>query len=147
MRFLPLFFAIATASFSDCGSRFKIHAYTVDPPGIVGTGQNVTTDATFEIPPGASLTSGRVHIYTTWNHLMATEFSAPLCEYFDCPLLNGTHTWRYRAPFPADVSGRIQTTLRVLNDAGASLLCFRWIAYATGTATNETSWLVRSLYA
>jgi hypothetical protein len=137
--------AAAGATYIDCGSLYRIHAYTVDPPGTVGAGQNVTTDLMFDIPQ--PLERGRVGIYTTWNHLMATEVVASMCDYFDCPLLNGTFTWRYRTQFPADVSGRIQTTVRLLNVVGESLLCLRWTAYATGSASNETSWLVRRLYA
>jgi hypothetical protein len=140
-----LFMAAATATYDDCGSRYHIRSYTVDPPGVVGAGQNVTTDLVFDVPQ--TLERGRVGIYTTWNHLMATEVVAPMCDYFDCPLTNGTRTWRYRAPFPTDVSGRIQTTVRLLSVVGDSLLCLRWTAYATGTASNETSWIVRKLYA
>ena len=137
--------AAAWATYIDCGSLYRIHSYTVDPPGIVGAGQNVTTDLAFDVPQ--TFERGRVGIYTTWNHIMATEVVASMCDYFDCPLTNGTRTWRYRTPFPNDVSGRIQTTVRLLGVAGESLLCLRWTAYATGTASNETSWFVRRLYA
>jgi hypothetical protein len=139
-----MLFAATAATYTDCGSSYRIHAYTVDPPGVVGAGQNVTTDLTFDVPQ--TLEQGRVGIYTTWNHIMATEVVASMCDYFDCPLTNGTQTWRYRTPFPADVSGRIQTTVRLLDVVGESLLCLRWTAYATGTASNETSWFMRRLY-
>ena len=142
---ISLLVAAATATYDNCGSRYHIRSYTVDPPGTVGADQNVTTDLVFDVPQ--TLQNGQVGIHTTWSYIMATEVVASMCDYFVCPLTNGTHTWRYRKSFPADVSGRIQTTVRLLSAVGESLLCLRWTAYATGTASNETSWIVRRLYA
>lgn len=137
--------AMAVASYSDCGGRVTLHSYTVDPPGIVGAGQNVTTEVVFGILDPL-YSEGQVTIHTTWNHIMSSDMTAPMCDYFDCPLMNGTYRWRRQLQFPEDVSGRIQTTVRLLNGVGESVLCLRWIAYATGSPSNETSWLVRRLY-
>lgn len=140
-----LFAATATASYNDCGSRAVVHSFTVDPPGIVGAGQNVTMDVVFGLRDSL-FHDGEVTIHSTWNHLMTSMTTMPMCDHFDCPLLNGTYRWRRQTPFPADVSGRIQTTVRLLNGVGESVLCLQWIAYATGSPSNETSWLVRRLY-
>jgi hypothetical protein len=133
--FLALAARVASATLVDCGSRWPLQFYSVDPPTAVGTGQNVTLSATFRVPDGtAPITRGDLRLRGNALLLFDTETVAPLCDYLLCPLTAGIHTLSWTVPFPEGVYGRVQTTLSFQDK-----LCLRWTAFATGRPSNETN--------
>ncbi len=132
----------AAAALADCGSRWPLQTYSVDPPASVGSGQPVTLTATFTVPDSQPpLSAGNLQLQSTAMLLFSEETQLPLCDYLPCPLKPGTHTLSWSGPFPEGVTGRIQTTLRF-----EDRLCLRWTAHATGRASNETNRFNHWLY-
>ena len=133
--FLALAARAASSTLVDCGSRWPLQAYSVDPPTAVGAGQNVTLSATFRVPAGTPpITTGDLRLRGNALLLFDTDTTVPLCDYLLCPLTAGIHTLSWSAPFPTGVVGRVQTTLQ-FDDK----LCLRWTAHATGSPSNETN--------
>jgi hypothetical protein len=122
----------------------------VDPPAVVGAGQNVTMLATFDVPVGTQLvTDGKIQIYGVASYLFDMEMAYSMCKYLPCPLTAGTYAWSWVEPFPAEISGQIQMTFRVGPEVAGKQkpwLCLRWTAYATGSPSNETNSAIKWLY-
>jgi hypothetical protein len=139
--------AVTTASVTDCGSAWPVRQFTVDPPSVVGTGQNVTMSATFEVPDGTQpITEGEISVRGVVSVLFDMETIYPMCKYLSCPLTAGTYSWSWTSPFPAGPMGRVQVTLRLGGLWKASWLCLRWTAHATGSPSNDTNAAIRWLY-
>lgn len=148
-RLLPFLTTImvTTASVTNCGSIWPVSQFTVDPPAVVGTGQNVTMSATFEVPAGTPpITEGEISVRGVVSVLFEMETIYPMCKYLQCPLTAGTYSWSWTSPFPDGPMGRVQVTLRLGELWKPSWVCLRWTAHATGTPSNETNAAIKWLY-
>ena len=151
---LAFLLAVADASITKCTSALSIHDLNIDPPAIVATNQPVHMQIAFEIPENTYIPQGTVEIATSWNGLALTTERRSLGEYINVPLFAGSHVFKRSFIFPADVFGRISSTIKVYNSSGSgsgsgsgsTLLCAQWIVFATGTNKNETVWPWSALY-
>ena len=146
MSFLILFLLItqSAASVTNCGR--PVLDLFIDPPAIVAAKQPVHMRIAFQIPYYNYVPHGHVEIATSWNGLTLTTERNGLEHYIDLPLFAGKHIFERSFIFPADVWGRVSSTVSVYNSSGAQLLCAQWIVFATGTDKNDTSWPWSTIY-
>ena len=149
---LSAFVAVATASVANCGSSWYVQQFTVDPPATVGSGQNVTMTAIFEIPEGTPpIHDGLITLHGVASFLFDMESQYQMCQYLPCPLTAGTYTWSWKEPFPEGLVGRVLMSFRLdspprMQPYHKSWLCLHWTAFATGRTTNETNSAIKWLY-
>ena len=145
-----LLLPVVAATVSDCGSQWSLRAFSVDPPGIVGAGQNVTFSVTFLVPfvidpyttEAQPFSDGQISIYGALPGIGDIEVTESLCKHLSCPLTAGIYNWSWTSPFPEDMYGRVETRIRlhhVLAPDNRSWVCVRWVAFATGRPSNATS--------
>ena len=147
---LAAFTAVATASVANCGSSWYVQQFTVDPPATVGSGQNVSMTAVFDIPEGMPpIESGIITLHGVASFLFDMEVQHPMCQYLPCPLTAGTYTWSWKEPFPEGLIGRVLMNFQLDSYPQRQQkpwLCLQWAVYATGRTTNETNSAIRWLY-
>ena len=152
MIFLSIFFLLtqfAAASFTNCASNryaLPLNDLFIDPPAIVAAKQPVHMRIAFQIPYYTYVPRGHVEISTSWNGLILTTERHSLGDYIGVPLFSGHHAFERSFTFPADVYGRVSSTINVYNSSGVKLLCAQWIVFATGTDKNETTWPWSAIY-
>ena len=149
--FFNLLLATAAASVTNCVSNryaLPVHELYIDPPAIVAANQPVHMRIAFEVPRHTYVPHGLVEIATSWNGLALTTERRGLGDYINVPLFAGSHVFKRSFVFPADVFGRISSTIKVYNSSGSgsTLLCAQWIVFASGTDKNETVWPWSALY-
>jgi hypothetical protein len=146
---LLLMLTSVVASVTNCASNryaLPVSDLFVDPPAIVAANQPVHMRIAFAIPYYTYVPHGLVEIATSWNGLALTTERRNLGDYIGVPLFAGAHTFTRSFTFPADVFGRISSTINIYNSSGVQLLCAQWIVFATGTSKNETVWPWSALY-
>ena len=143
---LAFLLAVADASVTKCTGALPVQDLNIDPPAIVAAGQPVQMRIAFDVPDYTYVPQGVVEIATSWNGLTLTTERRSLSEYIAVPLFAGSHVFKRSFTFPADVWGRISSTIKVYNSSGSVLICAEWIVFATGTDKNETSWPWMTLY-
>ena len=139
----------AAASFTNCASNryaLPLSDLFIDPPAVVAANQPVRMQIAFQVPYYTYVPHGLVEIATSWNGLALTTERRSLGDYIGVPLFSGAHTFKRSFTFPADVFGRISSTINVYNSSGVQLLCAQWIVFASGTNKNETTWPWSALY-
>ena len=139
----------AAASVTNCASNryaFPVHELYIDPPAVVAALQPVHMRIAFQVPYYTYVPHGHVEIATSWNGLSLTTERQDLGLYVKTPLFAGHRVFERTTVFPADVWGRITSTIHVYNSSGVELLCAQWIVFATGTDKNETSWPWSAIY-
>jgi hypothetical protein len=151
MIFLSTFILLtmAAASVTNCVSNryaFPVHELYIDPPAIVAANQPVHMRVAFQVPYYTYVPHGHVEISTSWNGLILTTERQDLGLFVKTPLFAGHRVFERSTIFPADVFGRISSTISVYNSSGDQLLCAQWIVFATGTDKNETSWPWSAIY-
>jgi len=151
MTILSMFFLLssAVASVTNCASSryaLPVHELYIDPPSIVAANQPVHLRIAFQIPYYNYVPHGHVEIDTNWNGLALTTERQDLGFYVKTPLFAGHRLFERTTNFPANVWGRVSTTINVFNSSGDQLLCAQWIVFATRTDKNETSWPWSALY-
>ena len=138
------------ASVTNCASnRYALPVYElyIDPPADVAANQPVHMRSAFQVPYYNYVPHGYVEIATSWSGLALTTERQDLGFYIKTPLFAGHHVFDRTTVFPADIWGRISSTINVYNSSGDQLLCAQWIVFATGTDKNETSWPWSAIYA
>jgi hypothetical protein len=138
------------ASVMNCASNryaLPVHELYIDPPAVVASNQPVHMRIIFQVPYYNYVPHGHIEISTSWSGIALTTERQDLGLYIKTPLFAGHHTFERSTIFPADVWGRITSTIQVYNSSGAELLCAQWIVFATGTDKNETSWPWSAMYA
>ena len=149
---LAFILAVADASVTKCTSTLPVHDLNIDPPAIVAANQPVHMRIAFKIPGNTYIPHGTVEIATSWNGLALTTERRSLGDYINVPLFAGSHVFKRSFIFPADIWGRVSSTIKVYNSSGSgsgsssTLLCAQWIVFATGTNKNETVWPWSALY-
>jgi alpha-amylase/alpha-mannosidase (GH57 family) len=146
---LLIFLTGVAASFTNCANNryaLPISELFVDPPAIVAANQPVNMRIAFEIPQYTYVPHGLVEIAISWNGLALTTVRQDLSNYFTMPMFAGHHVFERSTFFPADIWGRVDSTINVFNSSGSQLFCAQWIVFATGTDKNETSWPWSALY-
>ena len=152
MTILSAFFLLMTVgeeSVTNCASyrySLPVHELHIDPPAIVAALQPVHMRFAFQIPYYNYVPHGLVEIATSWNGIILTTERRALGDYIHVPLFAGHHTFERSFTFPADVWGRVTSTIQVFNSSGVQLICAQWIVFATGTDKNETSWPWSAIY-
>lgn len=141
-----LILATVSASVTNCASNRYAEELYIDPPAVVAANQPVHMRIAFQIPYYTYVPHGHVEIATSWNGLALTTERQDLGLYVKTPLFAGHHTFERSFTFPADVWGRITSTIQVFNSSGVELLCAQWIVFATGTDKNETVWPWSAIY-
>jgi hypothetical protein len=146
MSFLILLFLLTQAAASVINCGLPVHELYIDPPAIVAANQPVNMRIVFEVPHYTYVPNGLVEISTIWNGVTLTTEHNGLEHYIDLPLFAGHHTFERSFMFPANVWGRVSSTISVYNSSGVQLLCAQWIVFATGTDKNETVWPWTMIY-
>lgn len=151
------FLPFVSATVSDCGSQWSLRAFSADPPGVVGAGQNVTIAFTFQVPfivdphtaVAQTFDDGAVTIQGALPGLGDVAITDSLCKYLTCPLTAGIYNWSWTSRFPEEVLGRVETRIRIhhlLAPRDQSWVCVRWDAYATSVTSNSTNPLLEWLF-
>jgi hypothetical protein len=141
MKFFLFLLASAAATFESCGyGSLSIKYLEADPPDRVAAGQPVTMRFHFTVPQGVWIPSGTLRISTKINMIPVSSWEENLCSYIPCPLLAGEQEVVINQIFPTGVWGRVRADIKAMNGTD-TLLCARWSVWATGRATNESSWL------
>lgn len=139
--------ALAAASFTSCGGSLATTHLYANPPGIVAAEQPVDFRVDFTVPDNRVIQNGTIRFDTSWFGLSTDPITHSLCDYVPCPLTSGSYGVLQSTIFPSGVTGHVKSTMRVFaSDSPEELLCASWVVYATGSATNETSWLIRKMY-
>ena len=141
MKFFLFVIASVAATFESCGNGvLSIKNLEADPPDRVAAGQLVTMRFHFTVPQDLWIPSGTLRISTKINMIPASSWEESLCSYMRCPLRAGDQEVVVKQRFPVAVWGRVRADVKAINASEAPLLCARWSAWATGTATNESRW-------
>jgi hypothetical protein len=123
------FFATTTttiATISNCGtaaSRFQLTALDFQPAA-PAPGDSVFMTVEFQ-NPGSEVTDGKARRTVTLNGLPVVDETVALCgEATTCPLTAGFNNRSAASSWP-DVTGKIVSTIRWYDPAGAELLCIK----------------------
>jgi hypothetical protein len=139
--------ATVAARVSNCGGSLTVTHMSIDPPGIVAANQTVRARFDVIVPDTLRIEDSNLSISTSWFGLSAATYTNPLCDFIGCPVARGSIGVEHSAVFPDGVFGHVTSRFNLKGVDGADLLCIDWTAYATGSATNETNWMLRRMYA
>lgn len=118
--------SVAAATISNCGStssRFQLTALDFQPANPV-PGSEVFMTVEFQ-NLGAEVIDGTAHRTVSLNGLPVVDETVALCnEATTCPLVSGFNNRSAASAWP-DVKGKIVSTVRWMDSAGAELLCIK----------------------
>jgi hypothetical protein len=150
MLSLTIFLAMiasAMARVTHCGGTLQVTNLEIDPPGIVAANQSVRARFDVIVPDTLNIEDSNLTITTSLFGLTASTYTTPLCDFIGCPVHRGSIGVERTSTFPDLVFGHVSSRFLLAAANGTELLCVDWTAYATGSATNETNWAIRRMYA
>jgi hypothetical protein len=144
---ITFLFASVFARVTHCGGTLQVRQLEVDPPGVVAANQTVHTRFDVIVPDTLNIEDSNLTITTTLFSIVASTYTSPLCDFIGCPVQRGLIGVERITIFPELVFGHVNSRFLLKGANGTELLCVDWTAYATGSATNETNWAIRRMYA
>lgn len=127
VAFFSLFFALASATVSDCsngGSLFKLTSMSFSPDPTV-PGQNSTLLLSMIVPQEITVADGATATYTTtYNFIPLSPTVDPLCDVtVPCPIHVGTLDTYSSLPIDASLSGTLQLKIEWKDSRAQQLMC------------------------